>query len=161
MWDVEIKLGDLIFEKGTDFISDAIEDISRSAYSHTAGLVKEHELIEANGFKKIGYQALDYYAGRIDVYTCNDLTDEQRKAIVDYVIKEVGGHYDYVLFAWEFIRYMFHCMLPYQEGKTVRICSTLWADAYRQVGMDLCPGVKYPSPGDLAISKLLRKVGSL
>jgi len=156
-----MKLGDLVFVKGTDIISDAIEDISKSIYSHTAGLVKENVLIEANGFRKIGYQALDYYAGRTDVYTCDDLTDEQGKVIVDYAIKEVGGHYDYVLFAWEFIRYMLHCMLPYQEGKTVRICSTLWADAYRQVGMDLCPGVKYPSPGDLTISKLLRKVGSL
>lgn len=157
---MDMKPGDLIFEKGTDFISDAIEDISKSIYSHTAGLVKENVLIEANGFRKIGYQALDYYAGRTDVYTCDDLTDEQRKAIVDYVIKEVGGHYDYVLLAWEFIRCEFNLILPYQEGKTVRICSTLWADAYRQAGIDLCPGVKFPSPGDLASSKLLRKVGS-
>lgn len=158
---MEMKLGDLILEKGTDLISDAIEDISQSIYSHTAGLVKENILIEARGLSKIGYQALDYYAGRADVYTCDDLTDEQRKAIVDYVTEKVGGHYDYVLLAWEFIRYEFQLVLPYHEGKMERICSTLWADAYREAGIDLCPGVKFPSPGDLGNSKLLRKVESL
>lgn len=157
---MELKPGDLIFEKGTGLISDGIEDISQSTYSHTAGLVKENELIEANGFRKIGYQALDYYDGKADVYTCDDLTDGQRELIIHYVQQEVGGHYDYFLLVWEFIRYVFHWLLPYQEGKTVRICSTLWADAYRQAGIDLCPGIRYPSPGDLANSKLLQKIGS-
>lgn len=158
---MEIKPGDLILVKGDDLISDAIEDISKSIYSHTAGLVKEKVLVEAVGFKKIGYQSLNYYTGKADVYTCDSLTVKQRETIVDVAISKVGGHYDYFLLVWEFIRYTFHLILPYKEGKTVRICSTLWADAYRQVGIDLCPGVKYPSPGDLANSKLLRKVGSL
>lgn len=158
---MEIKFGDLILERGTGPISEAIEQISHSPYSHVAGYVKDNELIEANGFRKIGYQALDYYAGKADVFSCESLTDEQRSQIVDYVKNEVGGHYDYVLLVWEFLRYVFNLILPYKEAKTVRICSTLWADAYRSVGIDLCPGIKYPSPGDLAESKLLRNMGSI
>jgi len=158
---MEIKPGELILVNGTDLISDLIEDISGSLDSHTAGLVKDKVLVEAVGFKKIGYQSLDYYAGKADVYTCDRLTDEQRRTIVDVVIGKVGGQYDYFLLVWEFIRYTSNLRLPYKEGKSVRICSTLWADAYRKNGIDLCTGIKYPSPGDLANSKLLRKVGSL
>lgn len=157
---LNIKPGDIILEKGTGLISETIEDISKSIYSHTAGYAKENELIEANGFRKTGYQALDYYDGIADVFTCDSLTDEQRKQIVEYVTKEVGGRYDYLLLFLEAIRFLFHVIIPHNE-RTNRICSTLWADAYRDVGIDLCPGIEYPSPGDLANSKLLVKVGSL
>jgi hypothetical protein len=156
-----VKPGDLILVKANDLISDVIEDVSNSPYSHTAGLVKDKVIIEAVGFKKIGYQSLDYYKGKADVYTCDSLTEKQRETILEVVISKVGGQYDYFLLVWEFIRYTFGFVLPYKEGKMIRICSTLWADAYRKAGVDLCPGVKYPSPGDLAVSKLLRKIGSL
>ena len=158
---MEIKPADLILVKGTDWISKTIEDVEHSPYSHVAGMVKENVLIEALGFKRTGYQALDYYAGRADVFTCDELTEEQRRLIIEYVKQEVGGHYDYLLLAWEFLRYVFNLLLPYKEGRTLRICSALWADAFRSVGIGLCPGIKYPSPADVAESKFLRKVESL
>lgn len=158
---MDIKLGDLILVRGTGPISRAIEEITDSPYSHAAGLVGENELIEANGFRRIGYEALHEYADVGDVFTCDTLTDEQRRKIVDYVKREVGGHYDWSLLFVELIRYALHIILPYREPASARICSTLWADAYRAVGVDLCPGVKYPSPADLAKSPLLRKVGGI
>ncbi|HEY5523971.1 MAG TPA: hypothetical protein VIK26_01400, partial [Clostridium sp.] len=88
------------------------------------------------------------------------LTDEQRAGIVKYVENEVGSHYDWVLLFLEFIRYAFHIMLPYKKEFHSHICSTLWADAYRSGGVDLCPNIKYPSPKDLSESKLLAKVSS-
>lgn len=158
---MDIRSADLILVKGTGWISKTIKDVGRSLYSHVAGIVKENELMEAQGFKRTGYQVLDYYAGRADVFTCDELTEVQRRLILECVKQEVGGNYDYLLLAWEFLRYVFNLILPYKEGRTRRICSTLWADAYRSVGIDLCPGIKYPSPADVAQSKLLRKIGSL
>jgi uncharacterized protein YycO len=154
------RLGDLIIVKGLTWIGKEIESITKSEYSHIAGLVKTNELIEAAGFRKTGYQGLDYYAGLADIFICPSVTEEQREIIVNYTIQEVGSQYDYLLILWEAIRYMTHVLLPYTEMKS-RICSTLWSDAYLAAGIDLCPGVKYPSPGDLAKSKSLVKIAPL
>jgi hypothetical protein len=156
---MELKPADLIFVRGIDIASRVIEEVTQSPYSHVAGLVKPNELIEANTFRKTGYQAIDSYARQADVYTCDLLTDEQRQKIVEYVTGCVGSHYDYLLLIWELTRYKLKWLWPYHEGQN-RICSTLWSDAYRQAGVDLCPGILYPTPGDLANSKLLRKIGS-
>ncbi len=158
--DFTIKPADLILVRGDGLIDKAIEEISHSPYSHVAGLVKPNELIEAQAFRRTGYQGLDYYHGVSDVFTCDSLTDEQRNQIVAFVMKEVGTEYDYLLIPWEFEHYVFHVDLPFAEDDARHDCSTLWSDAYRSVGVDLCPGVKYPTPGDLGTSMRLRKLGS-
>jgi hypothetical protein len=155
-----LNLGDLILVRGTNCIDKGIEGITHSPYSHAAGIVKENELIEAQGFRKTGYQGLDFYSGHADLYTCDALTDEQRHKIVDYVAAEVGSHYDYLLIVWEAIYHLFHWFLPYKEVNK-RICSTLWSDAYLAAGVNLCPGIRYPTPGDLAKSPLLRKIDGI
>ena len=156
---MDLKLGDIILVRGTGLISEAIEHAEHSPYSHTAGYVGGEMLIEANGFKKTGYQAIGAYSGCADVFRCVIPVD--RKRIVDHAKWAVGGRYDFPLLLVELIRYAFGIMLPYREPKRSRICSVLWAGIYRDIGIDLCPGIRYPSPGDLAQSKLLRKVGSL
>lgn len=156
---IDFKPADIILVCGDGPISRAIEMVEGSQYSHTAGWVKPGELIEANGFRRTGYQALDYYDGRADVFRCETLTDEQKAKIVEYAKWNVGMKYSYVLLFVELIRYWFGIWLPFNQGVN-RICSTLWADAYRAAGIDLCPGIKYPSPADLRNSKLLRKIGS-
>lgn len=155
-----IRIGDLILVHGDGFIPREIEDVTKSSYSHVAGIVKENELIEAQSFRKTGYQALDYYQGHADVFTCDTATDRQRQLIVEYINEQIGTHYDYLLLAWEASRYLLKWVWPYRERKR-RICSTLWADAYRYAGIDLYPGVLYPTPSDLSNSPLLRKIGSL
>jgi uncharacterized protein YycO len=152
-----MKPADLIFVRGHDIVSRAIEDITDCPYSHVAGYVKDNELIEAQWYRKVGYQTLDHYDGLYDVYTCDQLTDTQRKLIIEYATKRIGTRYDYLLIAWEALRYLAHITLPYHNDYRV-ICSTLWSDAYRYAGIDLCPGIRYPTPADLAQSKLLRKV---
>ncbi|UOF88862.1 hypothetical protein LSG31_13020 [Fodinisporobacter ferrooxydans] len=156
---MNLRPGDLVFVRGTTWFEKAIEDITSSQYSHVAGIVKENELIEAQGFRKTGYQGLDCYYGQSDIFTCAGLSDEQRQAIIECVLSEVGTRYDYILILWEAVRYLLHKVFPYKETKR-RICSTLWADAYKAAGIDLCPGIRYPSPEDLAQSKLLKKIGS-
>lgn len=159
MSNLSFRPADLIIVRRAGFVPRVIQHVTHSPYDHVAGWVKENELIEADAFRKTGYQALDFYDGQADVYTCDVLTDEQRKQIITYVQNEVGSHYDYVLIVWELIRYLLDVMLPFYEGKR-RICSTLWSDAYRSAGVDLCPTTLFPSPADLANSSLLRKMGS-
>jgi hypothetical protein len=159
---MQIRSCDLILVRGTGILSEAIEVITHSPYSHLAGVAKPNELIEAQGFRKTGYQGLDYYSGCADVFTCDSLTDKQRVEMVANVTKFVGNHYSYLLDVWEFVRYVFGVtIMPSKDWQPI-ICSTLWAvKGYRHVGIDLCPGIMFPTPGDIANSKLLRKVASI
>jgi uncharacterized protein YycO len=150
--------GDLLLVRDTDFVSRSIEFVTHSPYSHVAIFTGPDELVEAQGFRKVGYQDLGKYEGKADVFSCDQLTDAQRARIVQSVKSHLGQHYDYLLLAIEFVRYVFGLMIPWREHNTV-ICSTLAAGGYRDAGIDLCPGILFPSPGDLAQSKLLRKVG--
>lgn len=156
---MELKLGDLILVRGHGIISRAIEQIENNPFSHTAGLVKPNELIEAN-WQGVQWQALDIYAGRADIFRSPFLTPEKRAQIPSLAIAELHNPYDYPLLGWQLFRYWLHIKLPYSEGKK-RECSTLWARIYKELGIDLCPGIEFPSPADLAQSKLLEKVGSL
>jgi hypothetical protein len=157
---MEIRQADLILVRGDDLIGEVIETITHSPYSHVAGVVKPNELIEAKGFRKTEYQGLDYYVGKADVYTCDELTDEQRAQIVSNVEKFVGRRYSYLLLGWELVRYVFGIMLLTPKDWQPIICSSLWVEAYRRAGIDLCPGIRFPTPGDIAQSKLLKKIGS-
>lgn len=158
---MEMKTCDLILVRGNDGVSHEIEWVTHSPYSHLAGLVKPNELVEAQAFRKTGYQGLDYYQGCSDVFTCDIATDEQRIQMVENVERFVGSHYSYLLDAWEFARYVFGITIMPSEDWQPIICSTLWANTYRSVGIDLCPGIRYPTPGDVGNSKLLRKIGDL
>lgn len=157
----DMRPGDLILVKGTEWISRAIEEVENSPYSHVAGYIGHDEIIEAEGFRATGYAPVNNYKGCADVFRCDSLTAEQRKQIQDSAAWQVGGRYDYVLLFVELIRYWFGVLLPYREPPDARICSVLWAGIYRDAGIDLCPGIKYPSPADVAQSKLLRKIGSI
>lgn len=156
---MDTKIADLIFIRGKGPISHIIENVEQSPYSHVAGLIKPNELYEAQAFRKTGYQGEDFYDGYSDVYTCDILTDIQRDKIIRFVLTKLGTKYDYEILGWELIHYYLHFDIPYHENNRYD-CSELWNDAYKSVGVDLCPGLEYASPGDLSQSKLLRKIGS-
>jgi uncharacterized protein YycO len=146
--------GDIVLVYGIGFEGDVIDDVEHSKYAHTAGFVAANKLVEVNSIKT-DYVDMSMYKGKADVFTCDTLTDEQRDLIAIYIINQVGTHYDWILLCLEGIRYIFHVMLSHKEFHN-HICSTLWNDAYKSVGIDLCPDIKYPSPADLSGSKLLR-----
>jgi uncharacterized protein YycO len=147
--------GDIVLVYGRGFEGDVIDYVEHSKYAHTAGFVAADKLVEINTIKT-EYVDMSMYKGTADVFTCDTLTDEQRDLIAIYIISQLGTHYDWILSFLEGIRYIFHVMLPYKEFHN-HICSTLWNDAYKSVGIDLCPNIKDPSPADLSGSKLLRK----
>jgi len=155
-----MRAGDLILVRGNDLLDRAIERVEHSPYSHVAGYVGDGLIIQAEGFRRTDYGALSFYGGQ-GVFTCPGLTDEQRRRIVAYVEAQVGTHYDYLCLAWELARYALHLALPRWVERERFLCSTLWADAYLSAGVDLCPGVWFPSPADLAQSPLLEQVGTV
>jgi uncharacterized protein YycO len=157
--NVHLHPADLVFIRGNRLLDEPIKIITGSKYTHVAGSVKKHTLVEAQGLRKTGYQSMETYLGVADIYTCPALTDRQRAEVIHYVLQQVGSRYDYLLLLWEALRYILGVVLPYFKTRR-KICSTLWADAYKAAGIDLCPGVKYPTPGDLANSPLLVMVGS-
>lgn len=155
----KIRPGDLLLIRGNTWIDKAIKHITGSSYTHVAGVIGPDKMVEILPFKRTGYQKLETYNGQVDVFTCNTLTDEQRRKIVEHIVKKVGTKYDYKLVFWEASRYLFHWVWPYKAGDN-SLCSTLWADAYRKAGIDLCPDIIYPSPGDLEKSPIIQKIES-
>ncbi|WP_067935865.1 hypothetical protein [Alicyclobacillus kakegawensis] len=151
-------IGDLLLVRSRDLLSRTIEDVTHSPYSHVAVFTGPDELVEARGFHRVGYQDPAKYLGKADLFRCDSLTPDQRVRIALAAKQHIGQHYDYLLLGVEFVRYVFGVVLPWYEHDTV-ICSTLVADAYWAAGVDLCPGVRYPAPADVAESRLLRKVG--
>lgn len=156
----KIRPGDVLLIRGDTWIDKIIRIITGSPYTHVAGVVNSDEAIEILPFKTVRFRKLSSYTGRTDVYAYSDLTDEQRKKIVEQVINKVGTKYDYKLIFWEASRYLLHWKWPYQAGNNCCLCSTLWAEAYRKAGVDLCPDILYPSPGDLGNSAILQKIES-
>lgn len=154
-----IQEGDLIFIKGKGIIQEAIEDISHSPYSHCAILIKTNELIEAQFGRKTGWQALDIYKDVSDVYRCDEMTEEQRKIVIDYVVSCIGEKYSVKLILWEGLHYVFHIDCPMEEEHE-HDCSQLIVDGFRRANLDPNANLRYLSPGDLAKSNLLRYVGS-
>ena len=112
---MKLKPADLILVRGTDWISEAIEDVEHSQYSHVAGCINDFELIEAEGFSKTGYRVLSAYRGHADVFRCESATDQQRRNMQHTATWSVGGRYDYLLLFIELIRYWFGVLVPYRE----------------------------------------------
>ncbi len=156
-----MKIGDVGLDKGSDWISKTIEDFEHSQYSHATAYVGDGILIEADGFDPTGDAPITKYKNQLDIYTCESLTEVQRQGIKNFLQGQIGTRYDFLLLLIEAIRYALNVVLPYKEPFRSHICSTLVADSYKAVGVELCPGIKYASPGDLSESKLLKKVESV
>ncbi|QSO46900.1 C40 family peptidase [Alicyclobacillus mengziensis] len=152
--------GDLIFIRGTEGMAGPIKKVTRSPYTHIAGIVLDGHVLESQALRRTGHLTLETYKGVSDVYTCPVLSMEQRHEIVQAATKWLGAKYDYLLFGFLAFKHLLRLDVPVYGGKKRQICTTLWTDAYRSVGIELCPGIEYPTPGELAESALLRKVGS-
>jgi uncharacterized protein YycO len=152
-------IGDLLLVRDVDFVSRSIEKITHSPYSHVAIFTGPNELVEAQGFKRVGYQDAGVYQGKADVFRCYPSTFNQREKVVESVKSHIGQHYDYLLLGVELVRYAFGVVLPWYEHDSV-ICSTLAADGYRDAGIDPCLDIAFPSPADIANSRRFRKIGA-
>jgi hypothetical protein len=156
----ELQNGDVIAVHGTAFWDVAIEDVTRSKYSHVALVVGVNELIEAQGFERVCYRDTGFYVGHADVLRPKAINKKQQGRIVYYASSFLNERYDWLLIGWEALRYVFGLVLPFKERDS-KICSTLVADAYRDAGLNICANIKYPSPGDVANSGFFTNLGPL
>ncbi|GAB6156569.1 hypothetical protein JCM17380_53220 [Desulfosporosinus burensis] len=152
-----IQPGDILLISGNTLVDKIIKLVTRSPYSHVVGVVNPNQVVEILPLSTARFKKIQDYTGRADVFTCERLSNDDRRKIVDYVTGKIGASYDYYLIIWEASRYLFNWVWPY-DNKDSSICSTLWSEAYRKAGIDLCPDVKFPVPGDLAKSRYLHKV---
>lgn len=158
----ELQPGDLILVRGTAGIARVIEAVEHSPYSHVAGVVEGSTLVEAQGMRRTGTIDASAYVGCSDVYRFKyPLPIKRRDKIVELAKAAIGGRYDYLLILIELVRYLLHVTIRYKEPPNARICSVLWTSIYRKAGIDLCKGIRYPSPADVVASPYLKKVGSL
>jgi hypothetical protein len=159
MTTLELLPGDLIFTRGGfSRLDRPMMWLTKNPYTHVAGAVSADMLLEARLFRTTGYVELMAYRDMIDIFRCPHLSPAQRQTIVEFVEDHIGTRYDYFMLAWQVVRLLTGIIPPYLKNPR-RICSTLWADAYRAAGVDLCPDVPYPTPGELAESNWLTKIG--
>ena len=153
----DIQPGDILLIRGDTWVDKIIKLVTRSPYSHVVGVVNSDHVVEILPFSTARFKKIQDYTGRADVFTCERLSNDDRTKIISYVNGKLGTSYNYNLLFWEASRYFLNWVWPY-ENKDSSICSTLWSEAYRKAGIDLCPDVKFPAPGDLAKSRYLHKV---
>ena len=150
---IVLTMGDLVFVRGTGFISRAIEDITHSSYSHVALAVSEDTLIESQAREPVCYVPATKYAREADVYR-SALDAVTLTAIVNTACAHIGEHYGYGLIAEELVREETGIQLPWHARGP--ICSVLISDAIRKAGVAFCQGIEYPAPADEARDGLYR-----
>jgi uncharacterized protein YycO len=156
---MELQIGDIVVVHGTSLIGLGIEMITHSYASHVAIVVdpKNEQLIEADGFRTVGYQLLNEYRDQSLILRHPSITSKQQADIVSFLQSHMGDSYDYLAILQEFERYVLH-VPPQEEREGVFICSTLVSHAYLHAGIRLTDTV-LPSPDDILESNQLIQVG--
>lgn len=130
---MDIKKGDILFVYGNDIISDLIEDITHGC-SHGAICIGDGKIIEAMGFKDVGYNNLSAYSS-YRIYRLPN-TEENINTGVQWLLQQFGRSYDYYDILVLCVRCLFKLKLPWKEGKRL-ICSRLVRDYIAQTKLNI------------------------
>lgn len=169
----EINNGDVLMYRGKSLESRVIQWAIRSRYSH-AGLAAwwndKLMVMEAVG-KGVVTTPLSSnvlgYRGDVEWFTpVEPIPEEDRLRLVEFAQRELGKEYA----LWKAL--LLGLRILFQHGREKRdrlrregqlFCSHYVAEAYNAIGRDLKKGVsdRFMSPGDIADSPLLRRVGAL
>lgn len=121
---MKILTGDILFSFGTDFIADLIEDLTHEGASHVCVVSDDiTKVIEAQGFRKVGYCDISYYASNIKIYRLPN-TEKNINRGIRWLKLQIGKLYDYWSIAVLFVKLIFKLQLPWKDGKRF-ICSRL------------------------------------
>lgn len=150
----QIKKGDILFVWGKSLVEELITDISHGA-SHCALFVDENTVCEAQFGRVVGEANLQDYIDdkntvRLEVWTDDSLTDEQREDMIAYAKTMYGQHYDVKLIPLELIHFLTRNNLEWYREGNEKICSTLVYSAGLKEGRDWSMYVN-PSPPELNI----------
>lgn len=126
----QIKNGDILFSYGKGFVQDLIEEITHGS-CHTCVIVDDtsgtvNKVIEAQGFKNVGYADLSQYLDSCKIYRLPNTTQNINLGI-SWLFTQFGRGYDYWDIFVLFIRCALKLKLPWREGKEI-LCSRLTRD---------------------------------
>lgn len=129
--------GDLIFVSGTDWISRAIRWVTKSKYSHVAVYVGDGKVIEAQGFRTVGFQDLFFYSGHYDIMTLPRTVDyDELRSGIHWLLIQRGRRYSYWSDFVILLRCLFGIKLSWHEGANI-ICSRLARDFLFHCGLPI------------------------
>lgn len=159
----QIKPGDVLFVWGNGFVEEAIEHVTHGP-SHCALFLDCESLAEAQAGRETGTALLSDYLNsddRLEVWSDETLTDDERADMVTYARNHFGIHYDYLAILVELARFELGIPLDnFHEGKR-RICSSFVNDIGNSVGHNWSSVLHAPAPVDLLISGKLTRKGAL
>lgn len=158
-----LQPGDVLLVEGHARVSVAIKYLTQSTWSHAAfyvgnalGQVSAHgevlALIEVElGQGCIAVPLSKYEHFNTRICRANDLSQEDRARMVDFMIRSIGKRYD-MKNIWDMLRFLFPTppvpirwrrrMLAFGSGDPTRaICSSLIAEAFQQVRYPILPRI--------------------
>jgi hypothetical protein len=161
--------GDVLLVEGNAHVSGAIKYLTQSTWSHAAMFVgdvmpppegggERPRLIEVNLGEGCVARPLSKYE-RFNTRICRakGLSDEERKAVVDFMVAKLGLRYDH-RHIFDLLRYFFPTppvpvrwrrrMIAFGSGDPTRaICSSLIAQAFQSIRYPILPEVRIEGPG--------------
>jgi cell wall-associated NlpC family hydrolase len=152
-------VGDIVFFKGSDWISDVISKVTHSPYTHVAVVMHDNNILEANAFIKVRIRPIQKDEV-FSVFRCN-LTDKQRQIIYNAGEKFIGESYDYIqVLQWLYRLTINKNGLGIVNNANRLYCSELVDDVFEAAGIDLLPNRLDGdvTPADLLQSPLLTKI---
>lgn len=169
----QIRNGDVLLYRGRSLESRLIRWATRSRYSH-AGLAVWWNgrlmVMEAVGRGVVVTplsKNVSFYPGYVEWFTSvEEIPDHQRLQMVEFAQQELGKEYALWRAVLLGFRRLFKRDVETRDKmrRELRLfCSHYVAQAYNAVGRDLKKGVsdRFMSPGDVAASPLLKRVGAL
>jgi hypothetical protein len=169
----KIKDGDVLMYRGRSLASRIIQIVTGSTYSH-AGLAAwwydRLMVLEAVGKGVVVTpisRNIRSYSGSIEWFTSIEyIPENQRLQMIRFAQRELGKEYALWRTVLLGIRVLFQRNLKSRDRlrREERLfCSHYVAESYNSIGMDLKKGVcdRFMSPGDIAASPLLRRMGIL
>jgi hypothetical protein len=149
-----LQPGDLLLVEGNSRISVAIKYLTQSTWSHVAMFIGEQEgfdpLLEADVVNGVSCVPLSKYEG-FNVRVCRpiNLTEEDGKKLLRYVVDRIGLQYD-TKNIFDLMRYLIptppipsrfrRSLITFGSGDpTKAICSTLVAQAFQSIHYPILP----------------------
>ena len=150
-----LEPGDVVLVEGQSRVSNAIQFITNSNWSHAAIFIGEagslsHCLIEVKAVDGCIFTDIDVYMHH-NLRICRPvfLNNKKRKILINYLVKKIGSKYDLKNII-DLIRYVFPTppvpkklrrdLIGIGAGDpTKAICSTLIAEAFKEIGHPILP----------------------
>ena len=150
-----LEPGDVVLVEGQSRVGNAIQFITSSNWSHAAIFIGKvgalsHCLIEVKAVDGCIFTDIDVYMHH-NLRICRPvfLNSKKRKVLIDYLIKKIGSKYDLKNII-DLIRYVFPTppvpkklrrnLIGIGAGDpTKAICSTLIAEAFKEIGHPILP----------------------